>query len=93
MIVATAKITLYAPYVHSLKEKRMIVKSLTDRLKRRFSISVAEVACQDVHQTIVIGVACVAGAAILANSVIDRVLAFVETGEEAEVTQIERDIR
>jgi uncharacterized protein YlxP (DUF503 family) len=93
MIVATVKITLYAPWVHSLKEKRMIVKSLKDRLANRFRVSVAEVESQDTHQMIVLGIACVAGSTALADSIIDKILAFIEDTQEAQITQIEREIR
>lgn len=60
MPVATLEIKLYAPWVHSLKEKRMEVKSLTAKIGNKFNVSVAETAEQDTHQTIVIGVAAIA---------------------------------
>ena len=34
---------LRAPWVHSLKEKRMIVKSLVAKLRNRFNVSAAEI--------------------------------------------------
>ena len=49
------------PAVHSLKEKRAIVKSVVARLQNEFNVSVAEVAEQDRWQLAVIGVACVSG--------------------------------
>ena len=60
MIVGVVKIKLYAPWVHSLKEKRMIVKSLCAKLKNKFNVSVIEAEEQDIHQTIVVAVACLA---------------------------------
>ena len=38
--ITVYKITLRASYVHSLKEKRMIVRSITQRLKNKFNISI-----------------------------------------------------
>ena len=35
-------VRLHAPWVHSLKEKRMIVKSLITKMQNRFHASVAE---------------------------------------------------
>ncbi len=55
--VAIMSFRLYAPWVHSLKEKRMIVKSLIAKLQNRFHVSAAEIDEQDIHQIIVIGVA------------------------------------
>lgn len=57
MKIVGVEIRLYAPWVHSLKEKRMIVKSLVSKIQNHFHVSAAEVGEQDVHQTIVIGVA------------------------------------
>lgn len=63
MLIAAAKLTLRAPWVRSLKEKRMIVQSLIARVSQKFHVSAAEVEQQDVHQTIVVGVAAVVGSA------------------------------
>ncbi|WP_278382545.1 DUF503 domain-containing protein, partial [Clostridium tyrobutyricum] len=41
MKVLIMKITLRASWVHSLKEKRMIVKSIVQKLKNKFNISAA----------------------------------------------------
>jgi uncharacterized protein YlxP (DUF503 family) len=70
---------IYAPWVHSLKEKRMIVKSICAKVKNKFNVSIAEVEEQDTHQNIVLGFACVAGEASMADSMIDHVLNFIES--------------
>ena len=87
------KIRLYAPWVHSLKEKRMIVKSLVGKISSRYWVSVAEVEEQDVHQTIVIGVASIVPHQAQADSMMDEILRFVEQGTEAEIVDVEREIR
>lgn len=88
MIVKTAEITLYAPFVHSLKEKRMVVQSLLMRVRQKFPVSAAEVDSQDVHQRIVLGIAVVSDSAVVADGVIQKAAAFLETGSEAEVTDV-----
>ena len=50
MKIAVLKIRLYAPWVHSLKEKRMIIKSLLAKIRNKFQVSAAEVEEQDVLQ-------------------------------------------
>ncbi|MDD2234784.1 MAG: DUF503 domain-containing protein [Desulfitobacteriaceae bacterium] len=92
MIISTVKIRFYAPWVHSLKEKRMIVKSICAKVQNKFNVSIAEVDEQDTHQTIVLGIACVAGDMALANRIIDKVLNFIEQSTEAIVTNIVREI-
>jgi len=93
MIIEAATIKLYAPWVHSLKEKRMEVKSLIAKAKNKFNISIAEVDEQDTHQTIVLGLACVAGDVSHADSVIESVLDFIEKNTDAEVIEVRREIR
>ena len=88
MLVKTAKVTLYAPFVHSLKEKRMVVKSLLARLSQKFPVSAAEVDKQDIHQTIVIGLAVVSGNAAFAGEVLQKAVNFIELNSEAEVTNV-----
>lgn len=92
MRIGTLQIWLYMPWVHSLKEKRMVVKSLCGKLRNQFNISVGEVDEQDTHQTAVFGIACVAGDTKQADSILDNVLAFVESNTEGEVVRIEREI-
>ena len=93
MLIAAAKLTLRAPWVRSLKEKRMIVQSLIARVSQKFHVSAAEVEQQDVHQTIVVGVAAVVGSAALGDAVLDKSRRFVEETCEAELTGVEREIR
>ncbi len=42
MKVAIMELRLYAPWVHSLKEKRMAVKSLLGKIRSRYVVSAAE---------------------------------------------------
>ena len=92
MRIAAVTIQLYAPWVHSLKEKRAEVKSLLARIHNKFNVSAAEVAEQDTHQTIVLGIAAVAANAGQADSILDHVLAFIEANTQAEATGITREI-
>ena len=93
MRIAAVTFRLRAPWVHSLKEKRMIVKSLVARLQNRFHVSAAEIADQDIHQSIVIGVAAIVPHNAMADSLMDEISAFVEENCEAEVVEEEREIR
>lgn len=93
MIIGTAKLKLYAPWVHSLKEKRMVVKPIVTRVKNKFNVSIAEIDAQNLHQTIVLGIACVADSVRLGDSILDAVIAFVEESTEAEIGDIQREIR
>ena len=93
MIVETVIITLYAPWVHSLKEKRMAVKSLIAKIKNKFNVSIAEVDEQDTHRTIVLGLACVSTTVSHADSMIDTILSFIENNTDADITDVHREVR
>ncbi|MEA5012147.1 MAG: DUF503 domain-containing protein [Angelakisella sp.] len=93
MIIEAVTIKLYAPWVHSLKEKRMIVKSLIDKTKNKFNVSISEVDEQDVHQTIVLGLACVTGTISHADSMIDSILTYIENNIDAQIINVQREIR
>ena len=84
---------LHAPWVHSLKEKRMIVKSIIARLQNKFHVSTAKIDEQDVHQIIVIGVAAVVPHNAMADSLMEKISLFVEENTEAEIIDEEREIR
>ena len=84
---------LHAPWVHSLKEKRMVVKSLITQLQNRFHVSAAELDEQDAHQIIVIGVAAVVPHNAIADSLMEKISQFVESASEAEVWEEMREIR
>ncbi len=93
MIIAAMEFRLRAPWVRSPKEKRMEVKSLLAKIRNRFGVSAAETDEQDAHQIIVIGIAAVVPHNALADSLMDRIAAFVEDNTEAEILEEIREIR
>ena len=56
MPVGLLTLELHIPDAHSLKDKRQIVRSLKDRLRRHFNVAVAEMEYHDVWQRSIIGV-------------------------------------
>ena len=91
MIVGTLRITASLPGVHSLKEKRRIVKGIKDRIHARFNVAIAEVDHQDVWQTAEIGVAAVGNESRHLNSVLDTVLDAIRASGVV-VVQVEREV-
>lgn len=86
------KITLRAVWVHSLKEKRMVVKSIVQKLKNKFNVSAAEIDLQDVHQTIVVGAAGICGSSAQIDSTAENIINFVERNTDAEIIDIQREV-
>ena len=56
MPIGLLTLELHLPYAQSLKDKRMVLRKLKDRLRTRFNVSVAELDHQDVWQRSVIGI-------------------------------------
>ena len=79
--------------MYSLKEKRMIIKSLITKLQSKFHVSVAEIDEQDIHQIIVIGVAAIVPHNAMADSLMEEISLFVEENCEAEILEETREIR
>ncbi len=77
---------------HSLKQKRRVVKSITDRLKKRFNIAVAEIDALDVHQRVVLGVVSVSNNSKHLNRVLSHVVNFIEETGLAELTDYQIEI-
>lgn len=71
MFVATCEFDLLLGDVHSLKEKRGIVKPILKEVRKRFDVAVAETALQDLHRRSIVSVAAVAGDAAHARAVVD----------------------
>ena len=92
-MIAVMTFRLHAPWVHSRKEKRMIVKSLISQLQNRFHVSAAEVDEQDTHQIIVIVVAAIAPHNAAADRLMEEISRFVENTAEAEILEETREIR
>ena len=91
MKILLMKLELRAEWVHSLKEKRMVVLSLTKRLSNKFNVSVGEVHEQDIHQIIVIGISAVCGDQKQVDSTLENLIDFVEENTDAEIINIESD--
>lgn len=92
MFVGIVNLKIYIPYSHSLKAKRSEVKSICAKVKNKFNVSIAEVEDQDIHQTIGIGFAHVSNNKKYIDSNIDKILGYIESITEGEITKIDREI-
>jgi len=92
LVIGVCTVYMTAEWVFSLKEKRMVVKSIIERAKHKFNISIAEIDRQDIHKNIVIGFACVTNDASHANSIIENVVTFIENNTDAVIDDVEIEI-
>jgi uncharacterized protein YlxP (DUF503 family) len=70
----------------------MIVRSIVQKLKNKFNISVAEIAEQDIHQIIVIGIAGICATSAQADSTMENIINFIESHTEAEIIDILKSV-
>jgi len=88
MYCLSAKLTFYMPHVTSLKEKRQVCRSLIDKSRKRFNASIAEVATQDVHQTLTVGIAIVSGEGAHAQNYLNEIIRYIEEHADAELVDV-----
>jgi uncharacterized protein YlxP (DUF503 family) len=90
MVVGTLTLKLAIFEAVSLKDKRRVVKSLKDRLRHRFNVSVAEVGSLDRWQQAELGVALVANDGQFVESALDQVVAYVR--QDASASLVDYDV-
>lgn len=93
MIIGSVEIKLYASWVLSLKEKRMVVKSIIAKTQNKFNVSIAEVEEQDTLQTVVLGIAWVTSTVRQADSILEQLLTFIEDNTDAEIVNVLHELR
>ena len=86
MVVALLSLELYLPMSQSLKDKRMVLRRLKDRLGA-FNVALAEVAHQDLWQRAGLAVVTVASSDDMAGQTLSSVMHEVERLEPGLVTQ------
>lgn len=92
MFIGACTMYLTAEWVTSLKEKRMVVKSIIEKSKHKFNISIAEVDRHDVHRSIVIGFVCVSNEAAHVDRMMNTVIDYIENNTDAVVDRVETEI-
>lgn len=79
MNVGIGRIQLRLPENDSLKGKRHTLRSVIDRVKGRFNVSIAEVDDNDRWRLITLGVTCVSNDSRHANEMLSRVVDYIDS--------------
>lgn len=90
MRVASLAIDFRIPGSDSLKTKRMVVRSLKDRIRDRFPVAVAEVGHQDLHARGLLGVAAVGAEGQIVHQALDDIVRLVESDARVIVVDVTR---
>ena len=76
----------------SLKQKRMVLRSVKDRLMNQFNISVAEIGSNDKWQIAELGIAAVGNNGRFVNSVMEEVKNFLDSNPAIRIIEAEIEV-
>lgn len=89
MHVGLVRFEAHIPESRSLKDKRAVVKPIVERIRQRYSLSVAEIDYQDKWQRCAVGLAVVAESQRRAADVVNAVERFLWSRPGIEVSAFE----
>jgi uncharacterized protein YlxP (DUF503 family) len=95
MYVGIVRITVVIDQSHSLKEKRMVIRRIKDRVRERIGVAINEVGEHDRWQRAELGCAVTSGERAKALAIIDdviRVAASATSGAGGSVTEIAKEV-
>jgi uncharacterized protein YlxP (DUF503 family) len=92
MIVGTLRVRLLLREARTLKDKRQVVKSIKDRLRNGFNVSVAEVDALDNRQVAVLGLAMVSNEAHHVKGALAQIVEALRAHPVAEFLDHEMDV-
>jgi uncharacterized protein YlxP (DUF503 family) len=92
MFVGICKLELHLMDGNSLKEKRQIIRSIIERLKHRFNISIAEVGYLDVIRRATIGFTVVSNEKAYIERLMGKVINFIDQDSHVQIINLEKEI-
>jgi len=92
MVVGSARVQLLIREARSLKDKRQVVRSIMDRMRNSFNVSVAEVGAHDQRQVAVLGFATVGAEAGPVRATLTKIVDALRVHPVAEFVSHELDV-
>ncbi|MGI9147948.1 MAG: DUF503 domain-containing protein [Chloroflexota bacterium] len=93
MHVGIARVALHLAGNDSLKGKRMVVKSVAQRVRNRFNVAVAEIDTHDAWQVATLGIVCLSDDPRHSNEMLNKVVNFIESERlDAEVGAVDMEL-
>jgi uncharacterized protein YlxP (DUF503 family) len=92
MIIGTCQVELLIPNNHSLKGKRKVIKSIKDRVRARFNVSIAEIDRLEEWQRATLGIACISNEVGLVDRILSKVVSLIETSPDAALIDYQTEI-
>jgi len=92
MVIGLLQMHLAIREANSLKDKRRVIKSLRDRIRHDFNVSVSEVDHQDRRRSAALAVALVTTDGTFADQVMAKVVSLVRRTPGAELVEYETEL-
>lgn len=92
MLIGVCRVTISIPESFSLKEKRKVKRSIVDRVRAKFNVSIAEVESQEIWNELVLGISMVSTESKHIYEVMSEIIKLIEEQKEAELIDYEIDI-
>ena len=89
MIIGFLSIEAFLPYSRSLKEKRQVLSSFKDRIKKRYNVALAEIDFQDKWQRTKIGMITLNSQKTIVEQILQKILADAEQNLGGEILHSE----
>jgi len=93
VLIGTCTVDLHLPGSGSLKNKRYILRSLKDRIKKNFNVSISEIDHHDLWQRSLLGIAVVSQDAQFAHQVLSKVVDFIRSEGRVDLIDYTVEIR
>lgn len=92
MYVGIVQLTLVIAHSHSLKDKRMVIRRIKDRVRERVGVVVNEVGEHDSWQRSELGCAVTSVDRVKALSLIDEVVRVAQAACDGQIVAIAKDV-
>jgi len=76
----------------TLKDKRRVLKSLIERTKRNFNVSIAEVDNNEIVNFATLGLSTVSNSTRFIDEVFDKILGYLENNFNVEIIKAKREL-
>jgi len=85
MRIGILQFSLAIRWARTLKDKRQVVKSIKDRLRNRFNVSIAEIEDQDLPQTATLGIVMAGNDGRYLNGALDKIVEILRDHPDADL--------
>ncbi|GAW91303.1 DUF503 domain-containing protein [Calderihabitans maritimus] len=92
MVVGLCIMRLHLAEANSLKDKRRVLRSLIDRVRSKFNVSIAEIGEQERWHLASVGIAVVSNETSHVHQMLSRLISFVENDAETELLEVHTEI-